>query len=434
MVLIRKREKKEESRAAGFHAEESEKNMIRADQMTKKEACLIETLETVNDLLKFMTNLDYVKEMIHDANSQSDMLESVAASSEEIAAATEDISNFVQESNVNMKQAIDTTNDSLIRVDETFYKIDSNMNEINAVNQIMADVKEQTVKINELVNVIKSVADQTNLLSLNASIEAARAGEQGKGFAVVSNEIKKLAENTKQQVDIIRVIVNGLNDKMELATSEINRVVYNFGSCKTDIEDATGGLKGIGVTMNLVGDSFSSISSNVEEQTATTQEMSSNLQIINEKSLKLKSESERTGQAFFDISQRIDSVRVKALDCTDQLGTDTMIDLTITDHLMWKWRVYNMILGYVSLDTAKVGDHRGCRLGKWIGTLDLKMPGVKTIIDKIEQPHSNIHTTAKKAIQEYNTGNKQNAEKLLIEIERDSDLVVKALMELKRIL
>lgn len=106
-----------------------------------------------------------------------------------------------------MKQAIDTTNDSLIRVDETFYKIDSNMNEINARNQIMADVKEQTVKINELVNVIKSVADQTNLLSLNASIEAARAGEQGKGFAVVSNEIKKLAENTKQQVDIIRAIV-----------------------------------------------------------------------------------------------------------------------------------------------------------------------------------------------------------------------------------
>lgn len=50
--------------------------MIRADQMTKKEACLIETLETVNDLLKFMTNLDYVKEMIHDANSQSDMLTS----------------------------------------------------------------------------------------------------------------------------------------------------------------------------------------------------------------------------------------------------------------------------------------------------------------------------------------------------------------------
>ena len=82
-----------------------------------------------------MTNLDYVKEMIHDANSQSDMLESVAASSEEIAAATEDISNFVQESNVNMKQAIDTTNDSLIRVDETFYKIDSNNEMIEKLSQ-----------------------------------------------------------------------------------------------------------------------------------------------------------------------------------------------------------------------------------------------------------------------------------------------------------
>ena len=434
MLLMRKRDRKEDGLVTEIKKEQKVKNFSQSDEMKRKEVCLVETLETVNDLLKFMTNLDYVKEMIHDANSQADMLESVAASSEEIAAATEDISSFVQESNVNMKQAIDTTNDSLIKVDKTFNKIDNNMSEINAVNQIMSDVKEQTLKINELVNVIKSVADQTNLLSLNASIEAARAGEQGRGFAVVSNEIKKLAENTKEQVDIIRAIVKGLNDKMEEATSEINRVVNNFGSCRMDIENATGGLKGIGVTMNLVGDSFSSISSNVEEQTATTQEMSSNLQIINEKSLKLKTESERTGQAFFDISQRIDTVRVKALDCTDQLSTDTMIDLTITDHLMWKWRVYNMILGYVNLDTSKVGDHRGCRLGKWIATLDLKNPGVKGIIDRIEHPHSNIHITAKKAIQEYNSGNKQMAEKLLAEIERDSDLVVKALTELKRIL
>ena len=413
---------------------QNEKEKLDLKLVEKKEECIVETLSTVNDLLKFMTNLDYVKEMIHDANSQAEMLETVAASSEEMAAATEDISNFVQESNANMKHAVDSTNESLIRVDETFEKIERNMIEINAVTEIMAEVKQETIKINELVNVIKSVADQTNLLSLNASIEAARAGEQGRGFAVVSNEIKKLAENTKEQVTIIREIVKGLNDKISEASNEIDKVVINFGGCKNDIELATGGIKGIGSTMNLVGDSFTSISSNVEEQTATTQEMSSNLQIINEKSAKLKMESEKTGQAFYDISQKIDTVRVKTLNCAESLDANTMIELSITDHLMWKWRVYNMILGYVQLEVAKVGDHHGCRLGQWIATLELENPQIKNIVSRIEHPHANIHITAKKAIQEYNSGNKKNAENLLSEIERDSKIVVEALVELKKIL
>lgn len=125
----------------------------------------------------------------------------------------------------------------------------------------------------EIIYAIKgeSVANKTNMLSLNASIEAARAGEHRKSFAVVANEIKKLAENTKEQVSSIKYIVSGLNKKISNTSSEINHVISKFSDSKGSINNAFSGIKDITSAMSSVGDSFTSISANIEEQTATTQ-------------------------------------------------------------------------------------------------------------------------------------------------------------------
>lgn len=277
--------------------------------LADKEKCIVSTMEVVNDLLQYMTGLDYVREMIIDTNAQAEMIQTVAASSEEMSAATEDISNYVQKSSDNMRTAMKETDDALTKVEKTFSGVEENISEIDGVKGIMEEVKEETVKINALVNVIKSVADQTNLLSLNASIEAARAGENGRGFAVVANEIKKLAESTKEQVDIISRIVEGLNEKINRASGEIGRVVDSFSDSKDSINEATSGLFQISGIMSTVESSFTSISANVEEQTATTQEITANIMEINEKSSELKGKTHQTGQTFFDISQKIDEVR-----------------------------------------------------------------------------------------------------------------------------
>jgi methyl-accepting chemotaxis protein len=399
-----------------------------------KEKCIISTMSVVNDLLQHMTSLDYVREMIMDANAQAEMIQTVAASSEEMTAATEDISNYVQKSTDNMRTARGETDAPLDKVEKTFSSVEENISEIDGVKGIIAEVTEETVKINELVNVIKSVADQTNLLSLNASIEAARAGENGRDFAVVANEIKKLSESTKEQVDIIRKIVDGLNEKIEKASDEIGRVVNSFSDSKESINEATSGIFQISGMMSTVESSFTSISANVEEQTATTQEIAANIMAINEKSTLLKEKPHHTGQSFYDISQKIDEVRLNALAYASTKDQKTLIDLAVTDHLMWKWRIYNMILGYVKLYTDTVGNHSSCRLGKWIATLDLSDAKLKNIVRDMEKPHSEIHTGAKKAIEAYESGNIETAERLLKDIERNSGIVVNHLSELRKII
>jgi methyl-accepting chemotaxis protein len=402
--------------------------------MKKKEVCLNETLLLVNELLQFMTNLDYVKEMVADAKQQKEMVATVAASGEEMAASTEEISNYVQESTHKIENTMTESKECIDQVEQTFEVIGKNINEIDVAKDIILKVQDETLKINDMVTVIRSVADQTNLLSLNASIEAARAGEHGKGFAVVAEEIKKLSENTNEQVVSIQGIVAQLNQNIGVAASEMEQIVSAFRDSKGSITKATSGMGHITDMMKGIHGDISSISGNVEEQSATTEEISATLQIISEQSFRLGGEADKTGKAFFDISMKVDEARIKAFNCNQNIDTTSMIDISITDHLMWKWRVYNMIMGYITLDVTTVGDHHGCRLGKWIDSIESQDPKVNSIIQQMEEPHAQIHIAAKASIQEYTRGNLLAAEQKLREIESNSKIVVSFLQDLKKVL
>jgi len=117
----------------------------------------------------------------------------------------------------------------------------------------VAKLGESSAEIGNVVKVITSIAEQTNLLALNATIEAARAGEAGKGFAVVANEVKELAQETaKATEDIAR---------------RVQAIQHDTGAAVTAIEE-------ISQIVGQISDRQATIASAVEEQTATTQEMS----------------------------------------------------------------------------------------------------------------------------------------------------------------
>jgi methyl-accepting chemotaxis protein len=398
-----------------------------------KELEMVNTIRQINSLLKYVTELDYVKNMLLDTAKQAELIEGVAASSQQMTTAIEDISNYVEKSSDRTNQSIHNSNDSIDKITQAFKKVEASFEASKAVQDIMVRLNIETKKINEMVEIIKGVANQTNLLALNASIEAARAGEHGRGFAVVADEIKKLAESTKEQVDFINTTVHALTVEIGNTDTALTLANESFNEGRSDMDTALGTLESVRGDLDEVGKSFCEISANIEEQTAASQEMASAITVVNDKSAQIKSETNRTGSAFNDVSKMINSIRLEALESVEKLDHKTQIELSISDHLIWRWRVYNMLLGYEKLHESDVGSHKECRLGQWCSGCDMTNGELKALLQAMDIPHEELHSQAKKAIREYNSGRVDLAEATLKEMDLSSKKVVGYLNKIKRL-
>jgi methyl-accepting chemotaxis protein len=175
----------------------------------------------------------------------------------------------------------------------------------NGAVQVVAEQSKQTYEsaahINQMVEIIKSMASQTNLLSLNASIESARAGEAGKGFAVVAEEIRKLAEESAGSAAEIEAVVNELLANFEISSNRMNEVTGNVHEQQKQLQDTQGAFKSLyqeihvvdGVAKAIgkqteildelkvvVADSVSNLVSVVEQNSASAQETSASMEMV----------------------------------------------------------------------------------------------------------------------------------------------------------
>ena len=189
------------------------------------------------------------KQMSSNAEFTSSQASVVSAASEEVSKNIQTVVTSVEEMGASIKEIAKNACEAA-RVAATAVQI------ADKTNATVAKLGESSAEIGKVIKVITSIAGQTNLLALNATIEAARAGDAGRGFAVVANEVKELAKETAR------------------ATEEIGRKIE---AIQSDTNGAVGAILQIGAIINQINDFQSTIASAVEEQTATTNEMSRNL-------------------------------------------------------------------------------------------------------------------------------------------------------------
>lgn len=243
-----------------------------------------------------------VEDISKGAVSQAEEIETASARIEEMGNVIGKIVNGVSvldQTSDNMKQAGDQ---STTIIGDLSLSNDKTMDAIRRIGEQVNATNESANKISEAIQLITSIAEETNLLSLNASIEAARAGEQGKGFAVVANQIQKLAEQSNESAQkIAEIIAELLNDSEKTVTvmSEVQQIVNEqqeklnltrnqFGNVSQGIEasrDETTGIKNQTIVCDgaraKVVDVITNLSAISEENAASTQQTTASMQELN---------------------------------------------------------------------------------------------------------------------------------------------------------
>lgn len=319
----------------------------------------------VNNMLRVITEMTYVKDMISQVRVQNDALHTITASSQEMSASIDDVSGRAQNVAALVNDSVNTTSESNNNMAEAFSFVQHSFDAVKQISDDMNGLIEKMKHTEAVVDIIREIAEQTNLLALNAAIEAARAGEQGKGFSVVAGEVRKLAENTKSSIGSIQSNILDLKGKLTEVVSNTNKTASELETGKRLVNNAIDYNKAVVGSIYKLNDEIMQIASNTQEQTAATEEFSQRTEELSRAADNLLSECDFTGRGIMNISKINNDIRLEMLKGQYCIGEADMLDICKTDHLIWRWRVYNMILGYEEIDINTIGTHKDCRLGKW---------------------------------------------------------------------
>jgi len=283
--------------------------------------------DTVNAMADSLTELiTMITEAIEATASASSQISSSAeemaagaeeqsAQSHEVATAIEQMTQTVVETSQNANLAAQITNDSVQIANEGGQVVANTVKGINkiseVVNEAATNIKalgDNSQKIGEIVQVIDDIADQTNLLALNAAIEAARAGEQGRGFAVVADEVRKLAERTtkatKEIAEMIKQIQKDTLDavnSMDAGTQQVEKgseLAFQSGESLNKI------IEGINKTLDIVNQ----VAAASEEQSSATTQIATNVEGINNVTQESASGTQQIAHAAEDLNSLTDNL------------------------------------------------------------------------------------------------------------------------------
>ena len=303
------------------HFVESLREMISRISVSSKETAMsVAQFSASAEETKASANhiTDSLQRILANMNHQNDILgESSLAVKESlegilnIASSTSSVTNAVEM----VSRKASNGEESVEKIVNSMEFIHKSVDEADHSIQILA---EDVLKIDHITEIINNIADQTNLLALNAAIEAARAGEQGKGFSIVAEEVRKLAEQSSQSANQIRELINHIQ-------IETNNTVNTIVIVKDSVNDGDALTKETAVQFKEILESISNVSGQMQEIAATT---------------------EHLGSGFGLVSQRVDEVLARSeeiSDSTSDITATTEEQLAVMDEIQSTAQSINVI-------------------------------------------------------------------------------------------
>ena len=232
----------------------------------------------------------------------------IATASEEMSATSGDIARNCLYAAESAQKATEQTHSGSQLVQSSSRLMENIAQRVNASSRTVEGLGQRSDQIGAIVNTIQDIADQTNLLALNAAIEAARAGEQGRGFAVVADEVRALAERTTKATKEISQMIKAIQSETYSAVGSMSEGVDEVKRGTAETARSGEALEDILNKINDLTMQISQVATAAEEQTATTQEITTNIQMITDVVNRNVENARSTTHATITLAREVDNL------------------------------------------------------------------------------------------------------------------------------
>ena len=350
----------------------------------------------------------------HASDSVAAAVEEMVTSIRQIADASQGAASDAQETDTKLGSGVD----GLARAQDAMSTISSTAEESHSS---LAALQEASNEINSFLEVIQSIADQTNMLALNATIEAARAGEAGKGFAVVASEVKELATQTSKATDDIAARIQTLQDG-------IVQIQTSFSATKDAIQTGYETLTNAGEDISQASEQTGAVATRMQEVASIIHQQEQASQEISQHVAQMSDLSRENSDRLQTVSGQLTEANNRFATAAAGWHADdscrSLCEIAKIDHVLFKKRVTDTVLGYSNWNSSEVPDHHNCRLGKWydavsdVGITDLQA------FKLLKEPHKRVHAAAIATLKAKEAGNMDQAMKSL----HDMDIASKEVL------
>ena len=391
-------------------------------------------VEVMNEAGELGSSIDYTYRMTaeayqtakhqqHKTQEVSAAMNEMSATAQEIAqnaASTAMATEEVESSSVQGNEAVASGSQAMLGL-------------ADAVMQASASIQvldEYSTNIGSILDVINGISAQTNLLALNAAIEAARAGEHGRGFAVVADEVRQLAQRSQGATGEIQDMIRQLQEGVAQSVALMQQSQQQAASVSQATEYMQTSLNAITGATGRVSDMSTQIAAAAEEQTTVSEDINQNLVIINDGALETVAHASNINESASTmgagIAKLIRQMRTFKVDVEARVE----LEMAKSAHRAWRVRIRNFLDGKSALTLQEASSHNDCDLGRWCNSTGLEHFGHLPSMKQLQKPHEQLHALIRQIIETRQQGNIQEAERMFEQVEQFSEQIVGLLNQL----